>query len=37
VHETILARHAGMRVAAVSCHLNSPKGLSDVPLSHEQT
>jgi xanthosine phosphorylase len=37
VHETILARHAGMRVAAVSAISNLAEGLSDVPLSHEQT
>jgi purine-nucleoside phosphorylase len=36
-HETILARHAGMRVAAVSAISNLAEGLSDVPLSHEQT
>ena len=37
VHETILARHVGMRVAAVSAISNLAEGLSDVPLSHEQT
>jgi xanthosine phosphorylase len=37
VHETILARHAGMRVAAISAISNLAEGLSDVPLSHEQT
>ena len=37
VHETILARHAGMRVAAVSAISNLAEGLSEVPLSHEQT
>jgi purine-nucleoside phosphorylase len=37
VHETILARHAGMRVVAVSAISNLAEGLSDVPLSHEQT
>jgi xanthosine phosphorylase len=37
VHETILARHAGMRVAAVSAISNLAEGVSDVPLSHEQT
>jgi xanthosine phosphorylase len=37
VHETILARHAGMRVAAVSAISNLAEGLSAVPLSHEQT
>jgi purine-nucleoside phosphorylase len=37
VHETILARHAGMRVAAVSAISNLAEGMSNVPLSHEQT
>jgi xanthosine phosphorylase len=37
VHETILARHCGLRVAAVSAISNLAEGLSDVPLSHEQT
>jgi xanthosine phosphorylase len=37
VHETIVARHAGLRVAAVSAISNLAEGLSDVPLSHEQT
>jgi len=37
VHETILARHAGLRVAAVSAITNLAEGLSEVPLSHEQT
>jgi xanthosine phosphorylase len=37
VHETILARHAGVRVAAVSAISNLAEGMSDVPLSHEQT
>jgi len=37
VHETILARHAGLRVAAVSAISNLAEGLSHVPLSHEQT
>jgi purine-nucleoside phosphorylase len=37
VHETILARHAGLRVAAVSVISNLAEGLSDVPLSHEHT
>jgi xanthosine phosphorylase len=32
-----VARHAGMRVAAVSAISNLAEGLSDVPLSHEQT
>jgi xanthosine phosphorylase len=37
VHETIIARHAGLRVAAVSAISNLAEGMSDVPLSHEQT
>lgn len=37
VHETILARHCGLRVAAVSTITNLAEGLSDEPLSHEQT
>jgi xanthosine phosphorylase len=37
VHETIVARHAGLRVAAVSTITNLAEGLSDEPLSHEQT
>ena len=37
VHETILARHAGLRVAAVSAISNLAEGMSEVPLSHEQT
>jgi xanthosine phosphorylase len=37
VHETIVARHAGLRVAAVSAISNLAEGMSDVPLSHEQT
>jgi xanthosine phosphorylase len=37
VHEAILARHAGLRVAAVSAISNLAEGMSDVPLSHEQT
>ena len=37
VHETILARHAGLRVAAVSAISNLAVGMSEVPLSHEQT
>jgi xanthosine phosphorylase len=37
VHETILARHAGLRVAAISTITNLAEGLSDEPLSHEQT
>jgi xanthosine phosphorylase len=37
VHETILARHCGMRVAAVSAITNLAEGMADEPLSHEQT
>jgi xanthosine phosphorylase len=37
VPETIVARHAGLRVAAVSVVTNLAEGLSDVPLSHDQT
>ena len=37
VPETIVARHAGLRVAAVSVITNLAEGLSDVALSHEQT
>jgi xanthosine phosphorylase len=37
VHETIVARHLGMRVAAISAITNLAEGMSDEPLSHEQT
>jgi xanthosine phosphorylase len=37
VQETILARHCGLRVAAVSVITNLAEGLGDEPLSHEQT
>jgi len=37
VHETIVARHCGMRVAAVSAITNLAEGMQDEPLSHEQT
>jgi purine-nucleoside phosphorylase len=37
VQETILARHCGLRVAAVSMITNLAEGMSDEPLSHEQT
>jgi xanthosine phosphorylase len=37
VHETAVARHCGLRVAAVSAITNFAEGMSDVPLSHEQT
>jgi xanthosine phosphorylase len=37
VHETAVARHAGLRVAAVSAITNLAEGMSDEALSHEQT
>ena len=37
VHETVVARHCGLRVAAISAITNLAEGMSDVPLSHEQT
>ena len=37
VQETILARHSGLRVAAISVITNFAEGMSDEPLSHEQT
>src|ERR1700760_1849908 len=37
VHETPVARHCGLRVVAVSAITNLAEGMSDVPLSHEQT
>jgi len=37
VQETIIARHCGLRVAAVSAITNLAEGMSDQPLSHEQT
>jgi xanthosine phosphorylase len=37
VHETTLARHCGLRVLAVSAITNFAEGLTDEPLSHEQT
>jgi xanthosine phosphorylase len=37
VHETAVARHTGLRVAAVSAITNLAEGMSDEPLSHEQT
>jgi purine-nucleoside phosphorylase len=36
VPEAIVARHHGMRVAAVSCISNQAAGLSPHPLSHEE-
>jgi xanthosine phosphorylase len=37
VHETAVARHCGLRVAAVSAITNLAEGLGAEPLSHEQT
>jgi xanthosine phosphorylase len=37
VHETIVARHCGLRVMAVSAISNLAEGMSERPLSHEQT
>ena len=37
VHETAVARHAGLRVAAVSAITNLAEGMQPEPLSHEQT
>jgi xanthosine phosphorylase len=37
VHETAVARHCGLRVAAVSAITNLAEGLNPEPLSHEQT
>jgi xanthosine phosphorylase len=37
VHETIVARHAGLRVAAVSAITNLAEGMSGEVLSHEGT
>ena len=37
VPEVIVARHAGVRVAAVSVVTNLAEGLSDEPISHAQT
>jgi xanthosine phosphorylase len=37
VQETIVARHCGMRVAAISAITNLAEGMSEQPLSHEQT
>jgi xanthosine phosphorylase len=36
VQETIVARHCGMRVAAISAITNLAEGMSEQPLSHEQ-
>ena len=37
VHETIVARHCGLRVAAVSAITNFAEGMGEEPVSHEQT
>jgi xanthosine phosphorylase len=37
VHEVIAARHAGLRVAAISAITNLAEGLSDEPVSHAGT
>jgi xanthosine phosphorylase len=37
VHETIVARHCGLRVAAVSAVTNLAEGLGDEEISHEGT
>jgi xanthosine phosphorylase len=37
VHETIVARHCGLRVVAVSAISNLAEGMSERPLSHQQT
>jgi xanthosine phosphorylase len=37
VQETILARHCGLRVVAISVIANLAEGMSDEALSHEQT
>jgi xanthosine phosphorylase len=37
VHETIVARQCGLRVAAVSAIVNFAEGMGDRPVTHEQT
>jgi xanthosine phosphorylase len=37
VHETIVARHCGLRVVAVSAITNLAEGMQEEALSHEQT
>ncbi len=37
VHETIVARHCGLRVVAVSAITNLAEGMGEQELSHEQT
>jgi xanthosine phosphorylase len=36
-HETTVARHCGLRVVAVSAITNYAEGMSDDPVTHEQT
>jgi xanthosine phosphorylase len=37
VHETAVARHCGLRVAAVSAITNLAEGMDEQPVTHEQT
>jgi xanthosine phosphorylase len=37
VHETVVARHGGLRVAAISAITNLAEGIGDQPLDHDQT
>jgi purine-nucleoside phosphorylase len=37
VHETIVARHCGLRVVAVSAITNFAEGMGEEAVSHEQT
>ncbi|MGV8769546.1 phosphorylase family protein, partial [Pseudomonas aeruginosa] len=37
VPEVLTARHCGLKVLVVSAMTNYAEGLSDTPLSHEQT
>ena len=37
VHETTVARHCGLRVAAISAISNFAEGMSEEPVTHEQT
>lgn len=37
VPEVIVARHCGLKVSAIATITNLAEGMSDVPLSHEQT
>ena len=37
VHETVVARHCGLRVAAISAITNLAEGMGEVELSHDQT